>query len=873
LTTPVRVGSLPAEPRPEPPEPLQAIERQGLLIRALRDRVHASEQERLHLERRLERVLRSYSWRLTAPLRGFAEWCRRIVARGSAPAPGLAAARALLGVKAMLRPGLARAFARSRPGRGPHPFRLGPPPGPARPLWDAETVAAAGLRAFLASDARLRFRTSERPDLSVVVVLFNRAELTYDCLRSLAEAAPASFELIVVDNASTDATPRLLERVDGIRLLRNPTNLHFLRAVNAAVEQARGPRLLLLNNDTQVLPGSVESALRTLDSAPDVGAVGAKIVHMDGTLQEAGSILWRDGTSLGYGSGDDPLAAPYMFQRTVDYSSAAFLLTPTRLFRELGGFSEAFQPAYYEDVDYCLRLGERGLRVVYDPQATILHYQSASAASVYEPLELTLAHRPILVERHRELLARQHAPLPENVLSARSSTRGDERTLVIEDRVPHPFLGSGFPRSRLLLQCLLERGHGVTLFPTDVCDEDWSHVYRELPRQVEVMLQLGPDRLADFLRDRRGYYRNIIVSRPHNMERLAPVLVQHPEWFRGTRVIYDAEALYALRRSGGKELAHAELEKRLRHETGLARHADAVASVSERERRLLAAQGVEPVFPLGYAVNARAGSSGFEKRSGLLFVGSIHEETSPNCDAVRWFVEEILPRVSSALGHRVALTVVGFDASATLRRLASSQVRFAGSLADLAAVYDQSRVFVAPNRFGAGIPLKVVEAAAHGLPVVATPLLAEQLGWQDGELATGADAESFAGQCVSLYQSPTAWRELRHRALRRVETDWSRELFDAQLDALLGNPRSSAEPGTRRSSQKATAGQRAGREASPEDRSRFEPAGEDRTRSAARTADRQPRRSRDAQRAHATVSPPSGPNPGAPLLSEKEPRR
>src|SRR5262249_6159644 len=148
-----------------------------------------------------------------------------------------------------------------------------------------------------------------------------------------------------------------------------------------AARVARGEVLLLLNNDTQVLPGTLESALATIRSDSGIGAVGARLVLLDGTLQEAGSIIWRDGSCLGYGRGDSPYAPMYMFRRDVDYCSGAFLLTPRKIWEQLGGFDERFRPFYYEETDYCARLWERGLRVVYEPKAVLLHYEFASSGS------------------------------------------------------------------------------------------------------------------------------------------------------------------------------------------------------------------------------------------------------------------------------------------------------------------------------------------------------------------------------------------------------------------------------------------------------------------------------------------------------------
>ena len=109
-------------------------------------------------------------------------------------------------------------------------------------------------------------------------------------------------------------------------------------------------------------------------------------------------------------------------------------------------------------------------------------------------------------------------------------------------------------------------------------------------------------------------------------------------------------------------------------------------------------------------------------------MGAIHEEASPNGDSVIWFLEEIFPRIQSELGRNIPFTLAGVNKSERVRQLASSSVNIAGRLPDLTRLYDAARVFVAPTRYAAGIPHKVHEAAARGVPIVATPLLAIAAG-------------------------------------------------------------------------------------------------------------------------------------------------
>src|SRR5262249_29154155 len=136
-------------------------------------------------------------------------------------------------------------------------------------------------------------------------------------------------------------------------------------------------------------------------------------------------------------------------------------------------------------------------------------------------------------------------------------------------------------------------------------------------------------------------------------------------------------------------------------------------------------------------------------------------------------------------------TLAGIIESDAVRRLAAeNSARVLGYVPDLSECYDCARVFVAPTRFGAGIPHKVHEAAAHGLPVVATPLLATQLGWRDGSnLAVGSDVEEFAAKCIELYTNEDLWTRLRKAALEAVQAECSTEMFENRLRQILEKTR------------------------------------------------------------------------------------
>lgn len=639
------------------------------------------------------------------------------------------------------------------------------------------------------------------PDVSVVIAAFNQFDLTMQTLASLAGSVGVRFEVILVDNGSRDEVRRIESHVAGLVVLRNAANLGFLQASNQGIAAAAGRHVLLLNNDVLVPPTALANALKRLESDASIGAVAAKVVRTHGLLQEAGSIVFRDGSAMGYGRGGQASAPEYNFVRDVDYGSGVFLLVRGAALRRLGGFDPAYAPAYYEDTDLCARLWQSGLRVVYDPAVAVVHLEFGSSRNPDAPRAQMQRNRDLFVHRHRAWLAGKAAADRGLALQARHSMAAGVRrrhVLVIEDVIPYRHLGSGFVRSADVVASLVALGWQVTVFPMNPMIDPPANRREGFDDGVELLWDHDLTDARRVFAARETLYDVVWVCRAHNLHRLAAVVGGGWGPLRHARVVLDTEALAC-----NREVAQASLEGRraelsvlLKREMALAHLAHEVVAVNEPEAEQLRGLGIAAVRVLGHAMAPRPTGRGFAERADVLAVGSLYAEGTPNFDGLRWFIEAVWPLVRAELPG-VRLLVAGFvaDGLDAAGLLAAPWVEHLGFVADLQGLYDQARLFVAPTRFSAGIPYKVHEAAAHGVPVVATARLAAQLGWQDGQelLARDpADAAGFAAAVVSAYRDPVLWDGLRRAALARVEQDCSLAGFAATVRATL-SPRDPAE--------------------------------------------------------------------------------
>ncbi|HEY5999915.1 MAG TPA: glycosyltransferase family 4 protein, partial [bacterium] len=220
-------------------------------------------------------------------------------------------------------------------------------------------------------------------------------------------------------------------------------------------------------------------------------------------------------------------------------------------------------------------------------------------------------------------------------------------------------------------------------------------------------------------------------------------------------------------------------------EARLAARADAVAAVSVRELDLFRAHA-RPGLPAAVVCHPCAPSptpAPFAARTDLLFVGAVLNADSPNVDTIRHLAREVLPRVRRE--EPVRLVVAGTVLLEEVLALASPEVVVTGRVDDMRHWYDRCRVFVAPTRYAAGIPLKLLEAFAAGIPAVISPLLAEQLGADESVALIAGDPEEFARKVVRLYRDEGLWNRLRQAALEHVGRTCSPAAFREAVSGLL----------------------------------------------------------------------------------------
>jgi len=655
-----------------------------------------------------------------------------------------------------------------------------------------EPLATDRIESVGDPDTPTRIPCAERPAVSIVIPVYNKWAYTAACLRSLAETScSAGFEVIVVDDQSTDETAQRLAGIDGLVSLRNEQNLGFVGSCNRGAEQARGRYIVMLNNDTQVLDGWLDALLETFEHFPDTGLAGARLVYPDGTLQEAGGIIFRDGSGWNYGKGDNADRPEYQFSREVDYCSGACIMLPTALFHELGGFDSHYAPAYYEDTDLAFRIRQRGLRVRLQAAATIVHHEGVTSGT-----DLGSGTKRYQAVNREKFLQRWQAELerfPEPVVDPddRSEIRRarDHRlrghVLVIDAYTPEPDQDSGSLRLRYLLKCFQDLGYGVTFLPDNRAHA--GRYTRELQTAgIEALYGPWVESLQRFFSERGGEFDFVMISRHYIAARYLALLKRHcPR----ARFIFDTVDLHYLR-----EERLAELEKSAslartaaqtrRSELAVIAEADATLVVSPVEQTVLREAAPDARVHVISNVHEVVGSRRpFGERKDLFFVGGYQHP--PNIDAARWFVGSIWPLIRAQLPD-VRFHLVGSKAPEEVRALHGNGVVFHGFVEDIEPFLDGCRLAVAPLRYGAGVKGKVNMSMSRGQPVVATPMAVEGMFAKSGRDVMVAETEAdFAAAVLRIYRDEDLWNRVSAGGMENVQKYFSVETARLGLRQLL----------------------------------------------------------------------------------------
>jgi GT2 family glycosyltransferase len=662
-----------------------------------------------------------------------------------------------------------------------------PSPRQAFPLGEVVHLLMS-LRTLASSCSSLRGEGDGAPKVSIVIPVYNQLRVTLKCIRSvLAAGALEPFEIIVVDDCSAASVSDVLSKVGGIRHLRQAVNGGFIASCNAGASIARGEYLVFLNNDTHVLAGWLDELLKTFVIRPKTGLVGSQLIYPNGVLQEAGAIMWRDGSGWNYGRGQKRDLPQFNYLRPVDWCSGASIMIPRALFSKLGRFDPLYSPAYAEDVDLAFKVRKSGYEVLYQPCSKVVHFEGVSSGT-----DTSTGVKAYQVVNLKKLYERWQPTLATHGISGvrpdLERDRGITKRILFMDAVtPTPDCDAGSVVVYQFMKIFLKLGYGVSFIPVDNLLSDGKYT-QDLQRiGVECWHYPFISSVDEYLQKHGNKFDLIFMYRaPEAAKHLDAVRMHAPQ----AKIVFNTVDLHFVRAERqaeveGSVLRRVQAAALKEKELHVMRSTEATILLNKSEVDLIKelAPSVK-TFMLPLTQEVPGSRKAFAERKDMVFIGGFRH--LPNVDAVKYFCSEVMPLVRMQLPG-VKFVVVGSHVPDELHEYASEDVEIRGFVADLADVFDHCRISVAPLRFGAGMKGKIVTSLTYGVPCVTTTIGSEGMGLTEGEnVLLADDPASYAQAIVDVYTAESTWGKLSKAGIDFAKQNFSPEVVEQQIRQMMG---------------------------------------------------------------------------------------
>lgn len=639
----------------------------------------------------------------------------------------------------------------------------------------AQSITPLSVEEFRRAE-EIVFPESSCPIISIIIPTFGEHRTTYQCLESIYKNMPSKdFEIILMDDCYLEPAVDALSMVGGIKIIRNEINMGFIGNVNESMKYAKGDYIVLLNNDTIVRDDAIDRLVDTFNEHDAVGLVGAKLLNSDGTLQEAGGIIWKDGSGWNWGRGGDPDDPIFNYVRDVDYCSGAALAFKRELFRLAGGFDTHFAPAYYEDTDFAFRVREMGFRVLYQPGAMIYHMEGVthgknelSGIKAYQT-----TNKAKFYNRWKHILS-GHAENGENPESE-ANRYVKSRILIIDACLITPDQDSGSVRMMNLLKLLKSEGHHVT-FVADNLEYKKRYVDLLSSLGVEVLYDHWGGSVRKIIKEKGARYDSIMLCRHYIASQYVSLVRSYAPQ---AQLIFDTVDLHFVREEREAEISQSRLQKAQatltkNQELSLVNDCDVSIVVSDFEKKLLEELSPESVVDIVSNIHSSTPlRPGFEARSGIIFVGGFRH--TPNIDAITWFVKKVYPHVEKLLPD-VTISIIGSNMPDEILNIREKNIEIRGFVENIDSELQSARVSIAPLRYGAGVKGKVNEAMNFGIPVVATTCAIEGMFLTpEKDVLVADNPEEFAQAIARVYEDKALWTSLSVAGIKNIEKYFSPE--------------------------------------------------------------------------------------------------
>jgi GT2 family glycosyltransferase/glycosyltransferase involved in cell wall biosynthesis len=620
---------------------------------------------------------------------------------------------------------------------------------------------------------KLTLPNCDDPLVSIIIPAYNKFELTYHCIASLILAnTSVSFEVILADDCSDDETAQAEHYIENLRISRNDNNLMFLRNCNKAADMAEGDYIIFLNNDTEVTSYWLDELISVISSDKQCGMVGSKLLNEDGSLQEAGGIVWSSSVPWNVGNGDNPNKPEYNYVRHVDYLSGAALCIRKDVWRQVDGFSDYLAPAYFEDTDIAFKVRDAGFSTLYVPNSEVFHFEGMTHGT-----DITKGVKKNQVINFNKFAknwadaVRYNGQEELGNLQREKDRNIQKRILVLDYTSPDPSRDAGSYAAIQEIKLMQSLGFKVT-FATDNLahlGELTTNLQRMGVETLYAPFYISVEQvLSRRLPEMDAVYITRYYVAQNFLDRIKAIKPSIPVLFNNA----DLHFLRELRAAKTEEDQTKALQTRTQ-ELEICQKVDAVLCYNSTEHAVIASHlpGNLNFQLTPWVLEDKQSGPDFCQREGIAFLGGFGHQ--PNVESIHYLVEKIMPLLAKKRPD-ITLFVYGSKMPEAFSEFECENIKIVGFAETLDDVYHTHRVFVAPLLSGAGIKGKVLEAMAYNMPCVLTDIAAEGTGLSAGISCHIANTpEEWVTKIIDLYDNSELWNEFADAERRIVKEHYS----------------------------------------------------------------------------------------------------
>lgn len=615
------------------------------------------------------------------------------------------------------------------------------------------------------------FSKETNPEVSIIIHDVGDLKTILNCLYHIQKNDQnISREIIVINDKNIDEISSYLGNIKGITLINNEESNGLTQAINLSIEKAKGQFIYLLDSHALVQENYLSSLIDVFNTKENVGAVGSKMISAENTIIEAGNLVFENSEIVELGKSDAIDAPQFNFVRKVDLCDGSLLFCKTNKNGDLNLLNETFSSLYFAEANLCLKLKkEENLNTYYQPLSEVTCVDNSFKAKTNNDKE-GFANRWNSYFTDKKYIKSEKINYSNHYKTP--------NFLFLEENMPKPDQDSGSRRFMEIIKILQKNGHHIVLAVKhfdEAKDSDYIPYFQNAGVEIcrdYVNAQNKIIRVEGQVVNALSYVDVVWIFRPLGFDHWYNLLKSK---INGQKIIYDMVDLHYLRMERENNYIDVVTKERVQEisffkekEYSGMNISDAVISISDEEKNTVSENGVkkDKIFTVSNIHKPVDNVPvSFSEREGLLFIGGYNH--LPNIDAVKFLHDQILPLVW-AKNDKIKISILGPDFPTDLKeKYHSDRFQILGYQETVDLWFENSRVFVAPLRYGAGVKGKIGQALEFKLPVITTGIGAEGMSLEDQKTALISDEnpQNFADKILELYDNENLWQTLHQNSL------------------------------------------------------------------------------------------------------------